>query len=251
MSTVLQFKPVQPHASLADQVTAALREGIDSGRLTPGTLLPTEAQLGSQFGVSRTVVREAVSRLKSDGLVVTQRGRGAFVAAAGRRARFVIDGAANWDARELIQIVELRLGFEVAAAGFAAERRSASHLEEMRAALATMREAVASGDVGSGVQADIAFHKAICRAADNPHYLSFFEFLSGLLRENIAVSRRRSAVRAQRIGEAQGEHEAIFDAIAAGDRVRASEAAHHHVLMTMERLAASEEENETSGDAAP
>ena len=67
-------------APLADQVFGALQAEIVDGRLKAGERLPIEPQLAASFGVSRTVIREAVSRLRNDGLVTTKQGSGIYVA---------------------------------------------------------------------------------------------------------------------------------------------------------------------------
>ena len=74
------LSPLQPRGNLAEQVVARLSADIRGGRLAPGARLPTEQALTSSLGVSRTVVREAVAALRADGLVVTRRGSGAYVA---------------------------------------------------------------------------------------------------------------------------------------------------------------------------
>ena len=78
-----RFQSVSPTVHLSDQVADALSAEIRTGRLTVGNKLPTEAALALQFSVSRTVVREAVSRLKSIGLVDSRQGSGVFVKDAG------------------------------------------------------------------------------------------------------------------------------------------------------------------------
>ncbi len=109
----------QPANNLAEQVMARIGADIRGGRLAPGARLPTEQELTTEFGVSRTVVREAVAALRADGLVVTRRGSGAYVAdpAAGP-FRIVPPRATSLP--DIINVMELRLAVEVQAAALVA-----------------------------------------------------------------------------------------------------------------------------------
>ena len=120
-----RFQSVVPGVHLSDQVAEALSTEIRSERLAAGDKLPTEAALVEQFGVSRTVVREAVSRLKSLGLVDSRQGSGVFVRSGGF-------SPLNFDARSavsrqaVVQMVEVRRALEAEVAALAAQRRSSA-----------------------------------------------------------------------------------------------------------------------------
>src|SRR6478609_9635638 len=113
----------QPKNNLAEQVMARLSADIRGGRLAPGARLPTEQDLTATMGVSRTVVREAVAALRADGLVVTRRGSGAYVAENPTASPFRITAPQRGRLSDVLDVMELRLAVEVEAAGFAAERR--------------------------------------------------------------------------------------------------------------------------------
>ncbi|MFS2054997.1 GntR family transcriptional regulator, partial [Variovorax sp. CT11-76] len=116
-----RFQSLAPAVRLADQVADALAAEVRSGRLSEGDRLPTESALAEQFGVSRTVVREAVSRLKSLGLVDSRQGSGVYVRAAGvEPLRFELPHVASREA--VIQMVELRRALEAEVAALAASR---------------------------------------------------------------------------------------------------------------------------------
>src|SRR5258707_9311941 len=106
---------------LTDQLVARIAGDITGGRLPPGSKLPTEKEMMTSTGVSRTVVREAVACLRADGLVVVRQGVGAFVAAHVRRP-FRIEVDELDSLREALEIMELRAGVEIEAAGLAAQR---------------------------------------------------------------------------------------------------------------------------------
>ena len=128
------FTPVSSGARLSDQVADQLAAEIRRGGLAPGDRLPTEARLVEQFGVSRTVVREAVSRLKSLGLVDSRQGSGVFVRQPSSFAplNFEAQHAASQEA--VIQMVEVRRALEAEVAALAAQRRSAADMQRIEAA---------------------------------------------------------------------------------------------------------------------
>src|SRR5580692_4041367 len=116
--------------NLTDRIAAALRDDIASGKYEPGRQLPSGRTLSESFGVSITVVREALSRLKSDGLVAAHQGKGVFVEDDARARPFRL--ATSVDAKSSLRdIFELRMGVEMQAAMLAAERRKASDLKAM------------------------------------------------------------------------------------------------------------------------
>ena len=225
---------LNPAPSLTEQVTGKLRAEIKSGRYEIGQAIPTEQTLGSTFGVSRTVVREAISRLKADGLIKSRQGLGAFVSStAGTQGFKITDEKGLRSARN---ILELRMGFEVEAAGLAAERRLTKNLSEMQRALKAMEQSVLDGALERGADADLSFHRGICSATQNPHFLTFFDYLRPFLRKAILLSRRRSTVILKRIGDSQAEHNRIFAAIEKQSVEAARSATREHILGTLSRL---------------
>ncbi|HZX87191.1 MAG TPA: GntR family transcriptional regulator, partial [Reyranella sp.] len=135
MSTAPSFAAMAPSVRLSERVAEALAAEIRSGRLQPGNKLPTEPELVAQFAVSRTVVREAVSRLKSIGLVESRQGSGVYVLeAAIPPLSFDANEAVSREA--VIQMVEVRRALEAEVAGLAAQRRSPEDLQRIRQAVA-------------------------------------------------------------------------------------------------------------------
>ncbi len=220
--------------NLTEQVRCALSDEILSGKHQLGDALPSEQVLAQQFGVSRTVMREAISHLRADGLISTKQGVGAFVIANHIYYPFRLDVPDKSDRDALLNVLELRSGFEVEAAGLAALRRKQSHINSMRKAIKAMERAVKSGDIEAGVKADLDFHEAICSATGNPHFESFFAFIKQYLEPSIKLSRKLSAGR-NREYHSQDEHLAIFEAILAEDQQAAREMAREHVAGTIER----------------
>lgn len=227
---------IAPTSSLTERVAISLREDITQGRYKLGEPLPSEGSMAASFGVSRTVLREAISRLKAEGLVSTRQGLGAFVASVRPPQVFRIDPSTYGDVEEILRIVELRMGFEAEAAALAALRRTNADLREMRHAIDEMAIAVEQNDLPRGVAADVQFHGAICAATHSRYYPAFFNSLSEFLRENISVSRDLSLRQVGRGADAQSEHVAIFKAIQARDVFRARSDARIHLENTAQRL---------------
>lgn len=232
---LLDTETLRSGPNLTDRVTGILLEEVTGGRYQVGDVLPPEQTMATQLGVSRTVLREAVSRLKADGFVQSKQGRGLTVMQTGRPSVLRMYEADGNDVAQVLRIVELRRAFEVEAAMLAAQRRDADDLAALRASLDAMAQSLASGDVAAGVEADMDFHRGIARATRNEHYLSFFDFLLLLLRKNLQISRTRSA-QAGRGEKSQQEHEMIYRAIERGDAAQARQYARAHIENTEARL---------------
>jgi GntR family transcriptional repressor for pyruvate dehydrogenase complex len=147
---------------------------------------------------------------------------------------FRIDPTVADSVQSLLQVVELRRGLESEIAALAAERRTPAQLAEIRAALAAIEADVAAG--GDGVDADMAFHRAIARATGNPHFLALWDFLGQFLRGAMTVTRALEAERQEMGRQVLDEHHALLEAIAAGDPAAASAAARHHMVMASQRI---------------
>lgn len=225
-------------ARLSEAVARQLEQWISDERLEPGTQLPTEKVLCERFGVSRAVIREAISRLKADGCVRTRQGSGAYVAARPGQASFRLlresTGAAEVLPREVSDVFELRYLIETGAAELAALRRSDDDLERMRVALERMREALVDGK--DALADDDAFHVAVAAATHNPQLERFQVFMGQQLSDSRAPTWSASGHLAGWARQAQQEHEDIFAAIAAGDAAGARTAAAAHLVRAAGRL---------------
>jgi DNA-binding FadR family transcriptional regulator len=245
----------QPEAggTLADRVTESLLQKIKSGEFAVHARLPSELALGQRYAVSRTVIREAVSRLKSEGLVETRQGSGTVVLDASLSAPFRIDVDVSdaSDARQaVLRVIELRRGLEAEMAALAAERRTQAQSELIMEALGAIDVAVASGQ--DGVEQDLAFHTAISDATGNPLYTSLLHFLRQFLRAAISIGRISASGHADFSGQLKEEHGAIADAIARKDTVAARAAAHQHLDNVARRINAADARfwNSEGGQAA-
>jgi GntR family transcriptional repressor for pyruvate dehydrogenase complex len=228
-----QFKPVTPGAYLSDQVADVLATEIRAGRLALGDRLPTEAALVTQFSVSRTVVREAVSRLKSLGLVDSRQGSGVYVKEVGF-SPLNFDAKSAVSKQAVIQMVEVRRALEAEVAGLAAQRRNQADLKRVRRAITLLDKAVRAG--GDGVDEDVQYHRAIAEAARNPFLIGTLEYLGQFLRGATRVTRANEARSAEFARQVRAEHEVIVRAIEAGDPVAARKAAADHMDNAIARI---------------
>ncbi len=216
------------HHSLADQLATDLRRQIEDGAVQPGQRLPTELALAAQYAVSRTVVREAVSRLRNSGLLVARQGAGMFVAARDAARPLDFDSAVLADLGAVLEVVEVRRALESEVAALAAARATAAQRRAIRDALARADASIASGS--ATVDEDLAFHQAVADAAGNPQFPRLLRHLEQYLRDAMAVTRRNESMKAEFIQEVRQEHQAIAEAILArdADAVRAAATRHMH-----------------------
>ncbi|CAN5543416.1 FadR/GntR family transcriptional regulator [soil metagenome] len=222
-------------SNLAERVMARLGADIRGGRLAPGARLPTEQELTSTMGVSRTVVREAVAALRANGLVVTRRGSGAYVAENPTASPFRIVAPQFGRIEDVLAVMELRLAVEVEAAALAAERASRKQVATVRAALRDIDRALRGGE--GAVAEDFAFHRAIAEATGNAQFPRFLAFLGShvIPRQSVRLSVDTPAERRAYLERIQHEHGRIVAGIAAGDPVEARRAMHDHLTRSLER----------------
>ena len=219
--------------NLTDRITSVLRQDIVSGKYQPGRQLPAGKDLSAAFGVSITVIREALSRLKSDGLIASHQGKGVFVEDDARARPFRL-ATAEGTKSSLRDIFELRMGVEMQAATLAAERRRAGDLKAMLACLKQMEPNKSSFE--QALAADIVFHLTIAQATQNPLIVSFMKFLQPHLHESISKARASSARNARTTLIAYSDHHAIYEAIAVRDPHRARLAVRRVLERSLRRL---------------
>lgn len=234
-----QIEARRPRQSLTRKVIEALRREIEGGALRPGDKLPTEQALIKDFGVSRTVIREAVAALRADGLVEPRQGVGVFVLEPpAPNAELPLLTLPTRKISDIIESLELRTAVEVEAAGLAAARCSPAQEAEIHSRLKDFEARVKAGE--STEAEDFAFHVAVAEAANNQRFKEFLAFLG---RRTIPRSQLRQATGAA-IGPLASdeklyrEHCAIFEAILARDPEAAREAMRRHLAGSMERYRA-------------
>jgi GntR family transcriptional regulator, transcriptional repressor for pyruvate dehydrogenase complex len=229
--------------TLALELVESLGDRIRDGRIASGAKLPTEAAVMAEFGVSRTVVREALSKLQAAGLVETRHGIGTFAVGFGDAAPFRIAADQYATLRDVIAVLELRIGIETEAAALAAQRRTAQNLLDMRAALDAFGAALEAGR--DAVGPDFQFHLEIARATQNNHFADLMATLGTMIIPRSRLERLErlgrpaapapDADHEQYLRRVNAEHESIFDAIARQDGDAARAAMRTHLANSRER----------------
>jgi GntR family transcriptional regulator, transcriptional repressor for pyruvate dehydrogenase complex len=207
------MKAVGRAPNLPSRVARMISEEIVGGRIKAGDRLPTEREFAESFGVSRNVVREAIAKLRFEGVVETRQGVGVFVLGEESRSVLRIDAEILRDRSLMSSLFELRSIIEVEAAGLAAARRSRADLAAIKTALHALYSSEGSE---SSADADIAFHRAIVHATDNIYVATFINFIWEHVRTSIAEANLHLD-HATRMPINRKEHTAIYDAIKARD----------------------------------
>ena len=232
------FRPLKPPTNLTSSLVERLRDEITSGRLSPGSRLPTEQEMMASFGISRTVIREAVAALRADGLVITRQGSGAFVAGDNARRPFRIEPERLSSIADVLQVMELRTSVEIEAAGLAAQRHDRAGLRGIETALEAIERQIAAGD--AAVSADFEFHLAIAAATGNPYFVRFLDFLGAIIipRQSVRIEAHRGSEQRSYLERVQAEHREIYAAIKDGAVGTARQAARRHLLNSRKRYEA-------------
>jgi GntR family transcriptional repressor for pyruvate dehydrogenase complex len=221
-------------ARLSDQLAALIAAQIDRGVLATGQRLPTEQALAAAHGVSRTVVREAVHQLKSQGLVRSRQGSGVFVTEPPAHRALAFDPTVLESMDAVVQMVELRRVIEGEMAALAAQRATRTQVAAIKRALAAIDDATERGELG--VDQDLAFHRSVGEATGNPQFVRLLAILEAYLRDAMTVTKGHESKRADFMAQVRREHRAILSAIADGNAKAARAAAIEHHLNGERRL---------------
>ncbi len=222
------------YRSLAQGVVEELGARIRAAEFKPGDKLPPESAIMDTYGVSRTVVREAISQLQAGGLVQTRHGIGTFVLEPPAPA-LGVGGASIVTVRDVLAILELRISMETEAAWLAATRRSDDQVAQLAEALAAMRQAAAHG--ASSVEADVRFHRLVAEATGNRYFVELLGQLGNAIIPRARLNTPELDTRpADYLARLDREHEDIFRAIQRGDAEAARAAMRTHLSNSRERL---------------
>ena len=227
--------PRKRHRNLAQGLVEAITASIKGGELKPGDKLPTESVIMDLHGVSRTVVREAISHLQAAGLVQTKHGIGTFVLEPpSQPLRISADTVRTIG--EVLAILELRISLETEAAWLAASRRSEAQLAAMGEALARIR-------AGGSVEADVQFHLLIAQATGNRYFVDILTDLGTHIipRARVNTAHLAHDDPAHYLERVNREHEDIYDAIRRQDPEAARAAMRTHLSNSRERLRKAQE----------
>ncbi|MBN9062028.1 MAG: hypothetical protein BGP06_14595 [Rhizobiales bacterium 65-9] len=220
-------------SKLSDEIYGVVLADIIQGRYPEGAKLPTESILAESFAVSRPVVREALARLRDDGLIQPRRGAGSFVLK--RPAHALLRFTPIGSIADIQRCFEFRLALEPAAAGLAATRRDETMLKKISDSLSSLREAIETGTVN--VEADFAFHKAVADSSGNAYFSTALHSLEQSLTTAMLLNRQLSLQNpSQRLHLVQTEHQLIYEAIVSGDGEAAHAAMFKHIQDARRRV---------------
>lgn len=222
------FSPVSPVRAY-ERVVEQIEDAVFSGRLKPGARLPSERDLMTQFGVSRSTVREALRVLQSNGMVQSRAGdpRGPEVLPASPATlRKSMSRLVRADQVTLTELLQFRMLLEGSAYQLAARLRTADQLSEMDSALTAMRTALAVGYAEFSA-ADVAFHDAVARATQNSLVVICSNVVRGVVVELITDHLAHAADRRSLMRAYLEHHTEVLQAIRDGDGPKAAQLSRH------------------------
>jgi GntR family transcriptional regulator, transcriptional repressor for pyruvate dehydrogenase complex len=216
-------------------VAEKLRNLIERRKLKPGDRIPTEAELCAKYGVSRTVIREAIVSLRSEGHLVARQGIGVFVAEASV-SRFEIDANAIRTLPATVMLMELRMAVETEAAGLCALRRTQADAVTIRRTMEKIDSRRAEPRE-TNVWYDEEFHLAIAKASKNPNIHQLLKIIAPVVMPRIRLAAIvDSASKDSYYGMIHNEHELIVSAIEKRDAEQARTHMRAHIAAAIERL---------------
>lgn len=219
---------ITQRGNLAEIVVAELSSRIDSGLYSPGKKMPSSAQLCEEFGVSRTVVREAIASLRLAGRVNARQGAGVFIVEKELNALNYSIARID-DIRSAMQILELRIGVELQSVALAATRRTPEALADIARAYDHL-DGLRTEDAEVEARADFEFHLAIARATRNPHFPHFLETVMREINFDLMLKHRKTGIKQEAsLRRINREHAAILTAVTKGDPAAARNALSAHL----------------------
>lgn len=222
--------------SLSQQVLNQLSEQISSKTYKPGDKLPTESSIAAQYGVSRSVVREAFSQLQARGLIARRRGAGTFVTEPPAQSKSPIDPELEVTTQDLLQLIEMRICLESESAALAAQHRTAEQMEALKCANGDFLQTLSRGE--NNTKHDQLFHHLIAEATGNRYFRDFIEHLGSALipRNRLRQMNLSKDAQASLLLRLEQEHKDICNAIERQDVDGARTAMRMHLINSRIRL---------------
>ena len=222
----LAFNPLE-RKSRSVVVFEALREKIQAKFWKPGDRIYTEIELTKIFNVSRSTVREALNLLKANNLIYTVPGLGTFVSDADPHQGVLFLDASNL--RDVLHVMEFRVGYEPYCAALAAERITDEEITELIACVDRQAAGIALEEKCSEfAEMDVTFHRLIAQATRNALFSHSFD----LIREYLLKQQLISASYSERRKKALQYHEQIIQAFEKRDKHQAQLVMYEHVSET-------------------
>lgn len=232
---LLRTKAGRGNRSLANLLSEEFENKIRQGLLSEGERLPTESELVRSYEVSRTVVREALSKLQAAGLVETRHGIGTFVLPSRQYSSPTLSAHELNESVDVLAVLELRISLETETAGLAAQRRNDAQLQAIYQALQSLELHATQGH--DTVELDLAFHLSIAKATGNPYFQDILQHFGTLLIPRNRIASMHTPTRdPDYLRRVNREHEEIYAAIARQDADSARAAMRIHLTNSRERL---------------
>ncbi len=222
--------------SLVEGVVDQVASRIASGTFVSGEKLPTEQRMMQALGVSRTVIREAISRLQAAELVETRHGVGTFVRDAGQKAPERLAESSIITMYDVLDMLEFRISLETQAAGLAAAKRTEEDLTAFAIIFKAFVDEVSKG--GSASQEDLNFHLHIGKSTGNRYFEEVYRFIGGntIPRMRLKIAQYTNESQEAYLMRNHLEHQAVFDAIVRQDAESAQAAMRMHLVNSRQRL---------------
>lgn len=226
-------EPGRRGEKLSDRVYGDIIDRIINRDFAEGERLPSEEQLACRYGVSRPIVREALARLRDDGLVRSHRGSGSYVQR--RPDQAMLEFAPLDSLADIQRCFEFRIAVESEAARLAARKATREDQAVLTRALALLEQRIR--DNALGVDADFGFHLAIARATHNRFFSDTLLSLEAAITYGQNLARGLGLRRPEHhVPEVQQEHRDIHDSILAGDHERAGQCMQRHLRNSRRRV---------------
>jgi DNA-binding FadR family transcriptional regulator len=220
-------------ARLSDAVYDGIVALISRGDFALNSRMPSEAKLSETFDASRPVVREALARLREDGVIVSRQGSGSYIRRQPDPA--VLELAPVGSIADVQRCFEFRAGLEPVAAGLAALRWEPEDMDKIDACMAALEKCVMNGIIGT--DEDNRLHEAIAEATHNKYHSSIQRQLRQHILAGMNITRSLSLRRTQkRVRLVQDEHVAVVEAMRRRDSEAAIEHMRSHILAARRRM---------------
>ncbi len=227
-------KSLRRGRNLVASVSRQMREAIEKGSLKPGDKLPTESGLTHQYKVSRTVIREAIASLRADHLVEVRHGVGVFVLPPRAASQAGFSGVDVSRVSSIIEMLEVRAGIEIEAAGLAALRSSPAQQELIFECVETIKRQIAANEPTA--ESDRAFHFSIADSTNNPRFREVLEAIGQqMIPRSLLQDSGTEVSPPDYLVQIQKEHSDIAAAIAGGDDTAARAAMRAHLKSSQQR----------------
>lgn len=217
-------------------IAEKIEEFFLNGDLQPGSKLPSERELASRFGVSRSSVREALQQLELTGAIVIRQGGGSYINTneVQKVSRLLSDSIVEAESHLIQDMLELRRALEIEAVSLASLRAVPADLAKIKQALDDMKNSLY--DAEKGIKADLHFHQRIVEASHNPLLIALVQSLAEKMEDSIRATRTHRFMDVDRYEDTYVEHVELLEAISIRNSILAKERMEKHINRILDEL---------------